>query len=352
MKHQNYQCLIKGKVYNEGKFLDKMDSKMYRTIVAGIIVLGVAVLLAFSLWPFLSAFVGAFALYVLFKPFYNLLVRKWKWRKSLAATFIIVLSFVIITIPLLVVFRVAYSQVYDLVVERNLVTEALGFLDRFFPEFDLQSFFSEHFSTIGNYLSGLLFDVLTGLADFVIVLVIMYFTLYYLLVEERLREKVEDILPFSKKNTQKLLESFRNITYTTVVATALISAVQGLVLGVGFYFLGIERAALWGVIAGIISFIPLLGTPVVWVPAMIIKGFQGEYGIMIGILIVGVISSSIDNFIRPPLQRRIGQIHPLTTIVGVFIGLKMFGLIGIIVGPLLLSYAILLLKIFREEYLS
>lgn len=329
-----------------------MDSQTYKTIAAGIITLALIVLLAIGLWPFLEAFVAALAFYVLLNPIYKKVTRKWGWNKKVTAIVLILLTILIITIPIFLVIKASYSQVYSLVVEEDLIAQGLQFLDTFFPNLELKNVLSEELSTVGSYLSSLLLNILKDVTNFLIAIIIMYFTLYYLLTEENLGKNIISLLPFNKKNTQKLVEEFQNVTHTTIITTGLLAILQGVLIGVGFYFFGVSRAVLWGVVAAILSFIPMLGTPIVWVPAGIIKATEGNYALAIGIFVWGAIVSSVDNILRPHLQSRIGKMHPLTTLIGIFIGLPMFGLIGIIVGPLLLSYTIILIKIFKEEYLA
>jgi len=98
--------------------------------------------------------------------------------------------------------------------------------------------------------------------------------------------------------------------------------------------------------------LPLIGPPLIWIPAVIIKFLEGDYFSAGGILFFGIIISTSDNFIRPYLQRKIGRVHPLVSLIGFFIGIPLFGLFGIIIGPLLISYVILTIKMFKEEYVD
>jgi len=136
------------------------------------------------------------------------------------------------------------------------------------------------------------------------------------------------------------------------VVSGIIAVIQGGLITIAFLIFGIKGAFFWGFVSAVLSFFPIIGPIIVWVPASIIEFASNNVKAGVGILIFGIIISSIDNFIRPFLQKKIGRMHPLTTLIGIFIGVPLLGLIGIIIGPLIISYAILTLKMFKEEYID
>lgn len=183
--------------------------------------------------------------------------------------------------------------------------------------------------------------------------VILIFLLYYLLVRSKqISQAFVDIIPFSKKNARKLSEEFSNVTKSVVITSGLIALIQGILLGIGFAIAGFPGPILWGFIAAVLSFLPVVGPTLIWLPAGIIALTQHDYFGGIFILIWGFASSQSDNFTRPRFQQRVGKIHPLISIVGIFAGLSLFGMIGVIIGPLILSYFFLTTKMFKEEYLD
>ena len=97
---------------------------------------------------------------------------------------------------------------------------------------------------------------------------------------------------------------------------------------------------------------PVVGAPLVWIPAAIVQLLQGEYIAGIAIVSAGLFISVIDNFLRPVIQKKVGEIHPFLSLLGIVIGVSLFGLIGIVIGPLLLSYFILTVEMFSKEYLT
>ena len=116
--------------------------------------------------------------------------------------------------------------------------------------------------------------------------------------------------------------------------------------------LGIPGALFWGLVTAILSFIPIIGSPIIWGPASIILLVGGSIWQGVALIIWGVIISSVDNVIRPITNKKFGQIHPLVSVIGIFIGISQFGFIGIFVGPLIVAYFILLWGIYKQEYLT
>jgi predicted PurR-regulated permease PerM len=142
------------------------------------------------------------------------------------------------------------------------------------------------------------------------------------------------------------------VTYSVVISTGTIAVLQGALLGLAFYIFGLPGALLWGFVAAVLSFLPVVGPSLVWGPASLLMLLTQNYVAGIGILVFGLVLSNVDNFLRPLIQRQVGRMHPLVSLIGIFIGIPIFGILGLIIGPLMLSYFFLTLKMFREEYLS
>jgi predicted PurR-regulated permease PerM len=133
----------------------------------------------------------------------------------------------------------------------------------------------------------------------------------------------------------------------------LIAIMQGTCVGVSFWLAGLQSPPFWGVVATFASLIPLFGTTLVWVPGVIVLIMQGRYGVAIALLAFsGIVVSSIDNFVRPIVNQRISSVHPMITLIGAFAGLRVFGLLGLVLGPLAISYFFVLLRMYRDEYSS
>ena len=161
----------------------------------------------------------------------------------------------------------------------------------------------------------------------------------------------KEYFPLSNVNCDKLLREVSNHTRALVLGQLLIAVMQGALIGIGFLLFGISGALLWGCVTAVMSFIPLLGTMVVWFPAGLIQLTQHNYFSGIAILLWGgLFVGNIDNIVRPKLTSSLGNIHPVTVLLGICIGLKEWGLIGLVLGPLVITILFILIRMFREEY--
>ncbi len=325
-------------------------SRIY--LALGVIVL-LSIFLAYSLRFYISGFFGAFIFFMLFAPVNRFFTKKLRMNRRLAAILVIVISLLVIIIPASFLVSTSFGQLKEVMSYKGAVLENINNLDSLFPQIGLKDRIQEQISKIGGLLSSILLSTLQGFSRAAISLVIMYFILYYLLVyQDSVKERSVSIIPFSRKNALALYKEFGNVTYSTVVTSGLIAVLQGGLLTLGFMFFGIPGAFIWGLIGAILSFLPVVGVSVIWIPASLLYLLQQNWFIGIGMLIWGIFVSNVDNFIRPFIQLRIGRMHPLVSIIGIFIGIPAFGLVGIVIGPLLVSYFLLTVKMFKEEYLE
>ncbi|WP_406656947.1 AI-2E family transporter [Methanolobus sp. ZRKC2] len=319
--------------------------------------------LAYALYPYINAFFGAFILYVLFRPMYRALTSHLKIRGSIAAIAVICSTVIIILIPLYVLLTIVIFEAQNIIMNIDTITAYMESINTYITnvnrdllpvELNLQEKMLELVANVANYFSVLVLNAIQSVGKRIIEFVIMYFLLFYLLIGENssFARDLQRAIPFNEENTMKLLNEFKSLVKTTLISTGVIAIVQGGLLALTFTILDIEGAILWGFITAILSFLPVVGPPLIWIPAAIFQFLQQDYIGAAGVLIAGFVLSSVDNFIRPAIQEKVGKIHPLVSLIGVIIGLNLFGLLGIIIGPLLLSYIVLMARMFNEEYLA
>jgi predicted PurR-regulated permease PerM len=164
---------------------------------------------------------------------------------------------------------------------------------------------------------------------------------------------IRPYLPFSSANAELLRERFRAVTISTVIGTGLTATIQGLMVGAAFAFTGLPNAVFWGVVTVVFAILPVVGSGLVWIPAAVVLYVQGAQASAIGMVLFGaLIVGNIDNVIRPIVFRRWAQTHPLITVLGAFAGVRYLGLLGLLIGPLALSYFFELLRMYNEEYVN
>jgi predicted PurR-regulated permease PerM len=200
-------------------------------------------------------------------------------------------------------------------------------------------------------VSGWLPTLASSAAQFLMIVVLMLVLMYFMFMHETyFLLGLRRYLPFRGDTLTELGESLRNNVNANVLGQVLVSLVQGILTGLTLLVFGVPDPLFWGVVAFFLAFVPVLGTPLVWVPAALYQYSQGAHGAALGIVLVGVvIIVNIDNVLRILLAKRMGNIHPLVTLLGLVLGIKIFGIIGLVMGPLLVSYFLVLMEVFRRE---
>jgi predicted PurR-regulated permease PerM len=182
----------------------------------------------------------------------------------------------------------------------------------------------------------------------------MFFVLYYMLVHGRkMEEYLNDFIPLKNKNREILSAETDIMIRANAIGIPLLAVIQGLLGTLGYFIFGISDFGVWGFLTGVASLIPIVGTGLIWVPLTVYLLTTGNTWQGVGLGIYGLaIIGNVDYVARITLLRKIGDVHPLITIIGVIVGVSLFGFLGLIFGPLLISYFIVLVKIYRNEFNS
>jgi predicted PurR-regulated permease PerM len=183
-------------------------------------------------------------------------------------------------------------------------------------------------------------------------IVIMYFILYFLLTNGRKLElALYEYIPLKDDNVKRLGKEMQTTVLSNALGIPLIAVLQGIVALIGYFIFGADQPMFWFVATCISAMIPFVGAALVYVPLGIVLLAGDKHWQGIGLLIYGfVVVGSVDNIFRMLLQKRMGNTHPLVTVFGVVVGLNLFGFIGLVFGPLLISLFILLLNIYANEF--
>jgi len=198
------------------------------------------------------------------------------------------------------------------------------------------------------------FGVLAAASHWIVNLTVALAGLFFLLLQpNETWTAVRPYIPFSARHADTLRDNFRNVTTATLLGTGLSAAIQGLLVGSAFGIVGLPNAPLWGVAATLLSVVPLVGSALVWGPGAI--ALLLEQRVEAGVLLAlwgFVVVANVARVILPIVSRRWGGIHPLVTLLGTLIGVPVFGLLGLLVGPLAVSSFLELITMYREDYLN
>ena len=181
--------------------------------------------------------------------------------------------------------------------------------------------------------------------------VMLYVMFYFLTMGEVLLHKILYFLPLHDRDERRLLQRFTSVTAATMKGTLVIGALQGLICGLAFAFAGIEGPVFWGCVMAVMSIIPAFGTAIVWVPALIILVLKGEFaGAVILAVLCGGLAGNLDNVLRPRLVGKDTEMHDLFVLFGTLGGISMFGLLGIIIGPIIAALFITIWEIYGKAF--
>jgi predicted PurR-regulated permease PerM len=205
---------------------------------------------------------------------------------------------------------------------------------------------------INSALIENLSSVLNTTYSFVANLVMMFFILYFMLKHSIVFENnIAQYIPLSARSIKLLKAETHNIVLSNAIGIPVMMILQGTLAALGYLIFGVNEPFFWGIVTGVCSAIPVIGTTIIWVPLSVYLITTVSLWHGIGLLLFGIlIITNIDNVFRFILLKRMANVHPLITVFGVIIGINLFGFWGIIFGPLLISVFLLLFKLYRSEY--
>lgn len=323
------------------------------SLISIILILGWVLLNELSY--FIPGFLGAITFYIIFRQFYTKLVNVYGWKKWVSSIVIILIIVVGILIPLYIMIRVlipqfeyAFNNTDIFVHKANELNVALS---QYIPNAQMSK------ESIQEYLSGLL-KYIPGVINATLSVFTNVFTalfiLYFMFVSNETMEKATlNFLPMNEESKNSVWIETRNMVVSNAIGIPVLIIAQSIVAIIGYLIFGVQQAVVWGVLTGLASIIPVIGTMIIWVPISVYLLIQGELGAGLGLFAYcGIVVSNIDNVLRFTILKKIGDVHPLITVFGVIVGINVFGLMGLIFGPLILSYFFLLIKIYKHEFIK
>jgi predicted PurR-regulated permease PerM len=331
---------------------DIFNHRLRQIILLGIIIL-LAILLLKQLYVFLPGFLGAITLYILLREsYFSLTIIKKKSRTWVALLFILV-SLVVIALPIYFSINLVSGKISGLLSNpAELLLDAKIVDEKIFDLTKIHIFSDENMKSLQQKATTVVPSLLNSSANILSNFAIMFFLLYFLLKSGREVERFLDrFIPLKEENVDMLGDETKNMIKANAIGIPVLAILQGIIATIGYWIFGVKDAVLWGFITGVFSMVPIVGTAIVWVPMCLYMYATGKTGNAIGLLVyAGVLITNIDYVARLTLLKRFMNIHPLITIFGVIIGVGLFGFWGVIFGPLLISYFIILVKIYINEF--
>jgi predicted PurR-regulated permease PerM len=322
-------------------------------LLALIIIIGYVII--YNLKTFIPGFLGAITLYILSRKWYFILTEEKKWKKGWTAMLFILGGLVCFVLPVWMALHLLIPKVQSATEQSDKIIPAVeGFLNLIKERTGIDLLRKDTLTQIAEKLAGVIPALVNGFLHLLMNLFMMLFVFYFMITNARGMESyLSRFIPLKKENVHLLgEETIKSIT-ANAFGIPLISIIQGFTAMIGYWIFGVHDIVLWGFLTGLFAFFPIVGTMVIWVPLVILTFMQGNEWQALGLLIWSLlITGNVDSLSRMTILRKLGDVHPLVTIFGVIAGLSIFGFVGLIFGPLLLSYFIILIRIYMNEYVQ
>jgi predicted PurR-regulated permease PerM len=330
-----------------------MFNQRIRQIILLLVIAALSIIIFYELYLFIPGFLGAITLYIIGRDRYNYFTEQKKWNKNWTAILFLFAFLICIGIPIYFAIQLLSSKIGLLLNNSDDVMRILESVSKWVTEKTGNDFLSkENITQFQKQLANLIPILLNNTATVVGNLIMILFLSFFMFTGGTKMEKtLGTFIPLKEKNIDSLASETKSMVKANAIGIPLISIIQGLCAMLGYWIFGVEDVVLWGFLTGLFAFFPILGTMVIWVPLVIYLFSTGNTVSGIGLLIYsGVITGNIDYLARVSLLKKIGNVHPLITVLGLIVGLRLFGFWGFIFGPLLISYLLLLVKIYKSEF--
>ena len=333
-----------------------MEDDFFRKVVSSIILAALIVISFFLLKPILMALVIGIILAVIFAPAYDRLFSIIKLR-NISSGIICILLILLIVLPLWLLVPIFIEQSFQVF----LLSQQIDFvspLKTIFPSlFVSEAFSTQVGSVIQSFVTKATNSIVNSFAQLIInfpiiflQFLVVFATFFFVLRDkEKIMEYVKSLMPFSRDVENRLIHSSKAITLSVIYGQVVVGIIQGLIVGLGFFIFNVPNPLFLMLLAILAGMFPIIGTAIIWIPVIIFLFIAGSTFSAIGVAIFGMVSSVIDNILKPIIVSRRTRMHPLLILIGMIGGLLLFGIFGIILGPLILAYVLILLEVYRNR---
>lgn len=317
-----------------------------------VILVGLIILVVRELRMFFPGFLGALTLYIISRGSYFQLVYHYKWKKSLAAALFLLGYTALLTLLVYSIVVLLGPKVDRYLHDPSLfINTAKNAISDFQVRTGFSIFTEDAAIDLLNRLSNFIPKLINSTVDMLANLALLLFLLYFMLVKGKEMEQwLDHAIPLNHANINMLVTETKRLVKASAIGIPLISLIQGITATLGYSLFGVNDFVLWGFLTGVFAFFPFVGTLLIWVPIVVFMYSAGDTWNATGLLLYSlIVTGNIDYVARITILKKLGNVHPVVTVLGVIVGLNLFGFIGFIFGPLLFSYIILLFRIYSNE---
>jgi predicted PurR-regulated permease PerM len=312
--------------------------------------------------PFLAALGWAAILAIFFYPMHHWIAKRFSANKAavlstLTVTFLLIVPAILVTsLFIREAFAVSKGVQHTLLVEQApVLAKTWAWVARHVPGLDPNAdvfeMLEQGVQNQAGYLAQRLGTVLRIIVAFIFDLFVMIFAMFYFFRDaDQIIHSVRSILPFDAEHRDLLMTQTRDLIAASVTTSLILAAIQGAIGGIGFVLAGLPTPLFWGVAMAFFSLVPVVGSGLIFVPAALWLGFTGHWGRALLLLaICAGVSAIVDNILRPLLLGGRTELSALVIFISVVGGVAMFGMLGLVLGPILVATAAGVLAVYMER---
>ncbi len=328
------------------------DTKIKQVLFLALILL-LGILIFLNLMMFVPAVLGAVTLYVISRKYNLYLQEQRNWKPWLAATVIILATLLVLILPIYLIVDLLVSKLGNAsayLAKFNLFLDKIH--DFVFQKVNIDILSKENITKLKDSAGKFSTNALSSTFNTLTVVTSMYFILYFMLEQPRKFERLlRQILPLKKANIDLLGIKTQKMVIANAIGIPVVALGQGIMAIIGYFIFGAPSPVLLFALTVVAAMLPIVGAAIIWVPICIYMIAEGSVGPALGLAAYCLIVVGLtDNLLRFTLLKKLENIHPLNTVFGIIMGINLFGFMGLIFGPILVSITILLIQVYRNEF--
>ena len=332
------------------------DKSTFKNTITVVLILGLFILAGIIIKPIIIAIISGVLLGYIFYPFYRFILRKLK-REGISAL-LVCLGLLIIIIG---VTSIILSSLVNQSISLYLALQSMDLsiiLTQILPNFLSNEITTTLGGSLNTFISNTITQLLSKFGDIILnipmillQLFVAIFIFFFTLKDGKKGiEYIQSLDLLEKEVQEKFFKQFKAITYSVLMGQIIVGIMQGLIAGLGYFIFRVPNPLILTLLTMLVGIIPLIGPWLVWIPVVIYLFASGNSGAGLGLLIYGaVIISWLDTVIRPIIVAKRTQINSAIVIIGMIGGLYVFGILGLIIGPLVLAYVLLVIELYRKK---
>jgi predicted PurR-regulated permease PerM len=331
----------------------QIPNNTIRQVLLLLFILLLGVILFNELNTYLPAFLGSYTLYIMMRNYMFVLEGKYRMKRTLAALLLMFLSFIIILLPVYILVNMMSSKIGFAIQHLNEVLFSIKqFIQQYEKKYQMNILTETNIQKLTSWGAQTLPQILGATLSTVVGIIVMYFILFFMLTQGRKMEsRFYEWAPLKDENLLLLRNDLNKMVLSNAIGIPLIALLQGIVGLIGYLLIGVPEPLFWFVVTAFTALLPVVGAALAYIPLSLLLFAAGDNvrGLIVLCFGLGVVGS-VDNIFRFWLAKKLGDVHPLITVFGVILGVNMFGFIGIIFGPIVISLFLIMIRIYANEF--